>query len=95
MGIRDRFSKFMSKSKRKKKNSSTASETPTIIPAPEVVTAVDPPPKVDDESPSLWDTAYDQLKTRDRGLIEEYEEALLSNRQSNDEAAALLRGLDD
>ncbi|KAK8134965.1 ankyrin repeat protein [Apiospora sp. TS-2023a] len=55
-----------------------------------------PPPKVDDESPSLWDIAYDQLKTRDRGLIEEYEEVLLSKQQNDDEATALaLSRLDD
>lgn len=85
----------MSKSKRKRKDIPATSDTSTTTPVPKVVAAVEPPPKVDDESLSLWDTAYDQLKARDRALVEVYEDVLLAKQQSDDEAAALLRGLDE
>lgn len=95
MGLRDKFSNLLRKSKRKK-GTSTASDTLTATPVPEVVVAVAPPPKLDDESPGLWDTAYDQLKVRDRGLVEEYEEALLTKQRSDGEATALaLSRIDD
>ncbi|KAK8863217.1 ankyrin repeat protein [Apiospora arundinis] len=80
MGFRDRFSKLIGK----KKDPPPSPSTPVLIKPiaePEVVTAVEPEPKNDPSS--LWDTAYDQLKTRKRALIEEYE-AILAKQDAVD-----------
>ncbi|KAK7979868.1 oxidoreductase [Apiospora arundinis] len=92
MGFRDRFSKLIGK----KKDPPPSPSTPVLskpIAEPEVVTAVEPEPKNDPSS--LWDTAYDQLKTRKRALIEEYEAILAKQDAVDDNSSHVMAQLDD
>ncbi|KAK7949196.1 uncharacterized protein PG986_010082 [Apiospora aurea] len=72
MGFRDRLSRFVGK----KKPCSAALGKTTSVPEV-VVSAVNAHSESDHASPSLWDVAYEQLKSRKRDLILEYEEVLL------------------
>ncbi|KAK8093548.1 hypothetical protein PG997_000233 [Apiospora hydei] len=74
MGLQEKLSKLI----RKKK---AVPQTPPLD-TPTTATEVVPTSKGD--SPSLWDTAYDQLKDRKPGLIKKYEGVLLTKPDDND-----------